>query len=60
MRRRRLKRRLFWTGVIFALTLIWLTVQVLRIAGAMASAMRRPFEPWRGRDPRPRTTEGGI
>lgn len=43
MRRRRLKRRLFWTGVLFALTVIWLTVQVLRIAGGVASAMRRPF-----------------
>jgi hypothetical protein len=40
MRRRRFKRRLFWTGVIFALTLIWLTVQVMRAAGAIASATR--------------------
>jgi hypothetical protein len=42
MRRRRFKRRLFWTGVIFALTLIWLTVQVMRAAGAIASAARMP------------------
>jgi hypothetical protein len=40
-----LKRRLFWTGVVFALTLIWLTVQVVRVAGAIASAARRPFPP---------------
>jgi hypothetical protein len=42
MRRRRFKRRLFWTGVVLALTLIWLTVQVLRVAGAIAAAARRP------------------
>jgi hypothetical protein len=46
MRLRRFKRRLFWTGVILALTLIWLTVQVLRVAGAVSSAARRP---WRAR-----------
>jgi hypothetical protein len=45
MRRRRLKRRLFWTGVVFALTLIWLVVQVVRVAGAIASAARCPFRP---------------
>jgi hypothetical protein len=39
-RKRRLKRQLFWIGVILALTLIWLTVQVLRAAGAIASAAR--------------------
>jgi hypothetical protein len=60
MRRRRLKRRLFWTGVIFALLLIWLTVQVLRIAEGVISAMRRPFEPLRGRHPRLGSTEGRI
>jgi hypothetical protein len=43
MRLRRFRRRLFWTGVIFALMLIWLTVQVMRAAGAIASAARRPF-----------------
>ena len=43
MRRRRLKRRLFWTGVIFALLLVWLTVQVLRVAGVIASAARSPL-----------------
>jgi hypothetical protein len=43
VRRGRFKRRLFWTGVIFALMLIWLTVQVMRAAGAIASAARRPF-----------------
>jgi hypothetical protein len=43
MRRRRFRRRLFWTGVILALTLIWLTVQVLRLAGALSSAARRPL-----------------
>jgi hypothetical protein len=42
MRLRRFRRRLFWTGVIFALMLIWLTVQVMRAAGAIASAARRP------------------
>ena len=42
MRRRRFKRRLVWTGVILALMLIWLTVQVMRAAGAIASAARRP------------------
>jgi hypothetical protein len=42
MRRRRYKRRLFWTGVILALTLVWLTVQILRVAEAIASAARRP------------------
>jgi hypothetical protein len=42
MRLRRFKRRLFWTGVILALTLIWLTVQVLRVGGAISSAARRP------------------
>jgi hypothetical protein len=42
MRLRRFKRRLFWTGVIVALTLIWLTVQVLRVVGAVSSAVRRP------------------
>jgi hypothetical protein len=40
MRRRRFKRRLFWTGVIFALTLVWLTVQVLRVAEAVVSTAR--------------------
>jgi hypothetical protein len=49
MRRRRLKRRLFWAGVILALTLIWLTVQVLRVAGAVASAARRPLQTIDGR-----------
>lgn len=38
MRRRRFKRRLLWTGVILALTLIWMTVQVLRAADAVVSA----------------------
>jgi hypothetical protein len=42
MRRRRFKRRLFWTGVILALTLIWLTVQVLRVAEAISAPARRP------------------
>jgi hypothetical protein len=42
MRLRRFRRRLFWTGVIFALMLIWLTVQIMRAAGAIASAARRP------------------
>jgi hypothetical protein len=45
MRLRRFKRRLFWTGVILALTLIWLTVQVLRVAEAISSAARRPRRP---------------
>jgi hypothetical protein len=45
MRRRRFKRRLFWAGVLFALTVIWLTVQVLRVAGAVASATRRRVAP---------------
>jgi hypothetical protein len=49
MRRRRFKRRLFWTTVIFALTLVWLTVQVLRVAGAVASAARRPLQTIDGR-----------
>jgi hypothetical protein len=40
MRRRRFKRRLFWTGVILALTLIWMTVQVLRAAEAVLAAAR--------------------
>jgi hypothetical protein len=40
MRRRRYKRRLFWAGVILALALVWLTVQVLRVAGAITSAAR--------------------
>jgi hypothetical protein len=40
MRRRRFKRRLFWTGVILALTLIWITVQVLRAAEAVLTATR--------------------
>ena len=43
MRRRRLKRRLFWTGVIFALLLVWLTVQVLRVAETIVTAARRPL-----------------
>jgi hypothetical protein len=43
MRRRRFKRRLFWTGVIFALVLVWLTVQVLRVAEAIVSATRSPI-----------------
>jgi hypothetical protein len=43
MRRRRLRRRLFWTGVILALLLVWLLVQVVRVAGAIASAARRPY-----------------
>jgi hypothetical protein len=41
MRRSRFRRRLFWTGVLVALTLIWLTVQLLRVGGAVASATRR-------------------
>jgi cell division protein FtsB len=58
MRRRRLKRRLFWTGVILALTLIWLTVQVLRVA-ALARRRASPERPSppesvrRGRMPAP-------
>jgi hypothetical protein len=59
-RKRRLRRRLFWTGVIFALTLIWLTVQVLRAAGAVASAARRPFASQRRQARRLETTEGRI
>jgi hypothetical protein len=40
MRLRRFKRRLFWTGVILALTLIWLTVQVLCAVKAVLTAAR--------------------
>jgi hypothetical protein len=40
MRRRRFKRRLFWAGVVFALTLVWLTVQVLRVAEATVSVLK--------------------
>jgi hypothetical protein len=51
MRRRHLKRRLFWTGVILALALIWLTVQVLRAAEGLVSAARSTarFRPGRPR-----------
>jgi hypothetical protein len=31
MRRRRLKRRLFWTSIILALLLIWLASSVVRL-----------------------------
>jgi hypothetical protein len=40
VKRRRFKRRLFWTAVIVALLLIWLVAQVFRAAGAIASAAR--------------------
>jgi succinate dehydrogenase hydrophobic anchor subunit len=43
VRRRRFKRRLFWTGVILAILLIWLIAQILRAAEATAAAARRPF-----------------
>jgi hypothetical protein len=52
--RRRLRRRLFWTGVVLVLALIWLTVQVLRVAGAIASAARRPLSLRLGVLPQPR------
>ena len=40
-----LKRRLFWTGVIVALVLVWLIAQVLRAAEATAAAARRARRP---------------
>jgi hypothetical protein len=52
MRSRRFKRRLFWTGVILALTLIWLAVQVLRVAGVIRLAARRPRQAHRWDSPR--------
>ena len=45
MRRRRFKRRLFWTGVIVALLLIWLVSQVIRAAVATAAAARLVLRP---------------
>lgn len=59
MRRRLFRRRLFWIGVFLALTLIWLTLQVLRVAEAVVSAARRPArnarpDPLRVPGPRPR------
>jgi hypothetical protein len=51
-RKRRLKRRLFWTGVILALTLIWMTVQVLRAAEALLTATRSIARLSVGPDPR--------
>jgi hypothetical protein len=49
MRRRIWKRRLFWTGVVLALTLVWLTVQVLRAVETVVSVARgtRPGRPLR-------------
>jgi hypothetical protein len=52
MRRRRFKRRLFWTGVILALMLIWMTVQVLRAAEAVRTATRSIARLSVGPDPR--------
>jgi hypothetical protein len=62
VRRRRFKRRLFWTALIVALLVIWLIAQVLRAAEATAAAARSAFRaprgsqnrrsriaPWRGR-----------
>jgi hypothetical protein len=40
VRRRRWKRGLFWTALIFALLLVWLIAQVLRAAEATVSAAR--------------------
>jgi hypothetical protein len=34
--RRRLRRRLFWSGVFLCLTLLWLTAQALRAAEAIS------------------------
>ena len=41
MTSRRLRRRFFWAGVLFALTALWLILQVLRAVEALASAARR-------------------
>ena len=41
MKRRRWKRRLFWTAVFVGLLLIWLIAQVLRAAEATTAAARR-------------------
>jgi hypothetical protein len=51
VRRRRLKRRIFWTGVILALTVIWMGVQVLRAGEAALAAVRSTarFRPGRPR-----------
>jgi hypothetical protein len=45
VRRRRVKRQLFWTAVIVAVLLIWLIAQVIRAAQALTWAARRLFRP---------------
>jgi ferric-dicitrate binding protein FerR (iron transport regulator) len=44
VRRRRWKRGLFWTALIFALLLVWLIAQVLRAAEATAAAARSALQ----------------
>jgi cell division protein FtsB len=41
MSRRRLKRRLFWTGVILALLLIYVGASVVRVAAASRDLLTR-------------------
>jgi hypothetical protein len=41
MRRRRLKRRLFWTSVIFALLLIYVALSVVRLGIAARDLVTR-------------------
>jgi hypothetical protein len=45
MRRRRLRRRLFWIGVVSALMLLALTGYVLSAVSTIASAARRATRP---------------
>ena len=45
MRRRRLKRRLFWTGVVFALLVIYVALSVVRLGMATRDLITRKARP---------------